>query len=244
MNNGSGLHVVLGASGGIGIVRELVSRRHRVRAVSRSAPEGVEGVRADVSAPEDARAAVSGASVVYHAAQPDYSKWPEEFPPMTDAVIEGAAAAGAKLVFADNLHMYGPQPMNEETPPKATGKKGRTRALMAARLSQAHRSGRVLVTIGRASVYYGPGGTGSRGRPSSARSSPARRFAGRPHSTCRTSSTTCPTWPAPSPGSAGGERALPVGGTRPGRGCRVPVWTTWILGSPGSSWRAPSWAPV
>ncbi len=27
---------------------------------------------------------------------------------MTEAMIEGAAAAGAKLVFADNLYMYGP----------------------------------------------------------------------------------------------------------------------------------------
>jgi nucleoside-diphosphate-sugar epimerase len=43
----------------------------------------------------------------------------------------------------------------------ATGKKGRTRILMAERLLEAHRSGRVRVTIGRSSDYYGPGGTAS-----------------------------------------------------------------------------------
>lgn len=162
------LHVVLGASGGTGsaVVEELLRRGHRVRAVSRSgkAPKEAEAMRADVSTPEGARAASAGAAVVYHAAQPAYTRWPEEFPPMTDAVIEGAAGAGAKLVFADNLYMYGPgapQPMTEETPQKAAGKKGRTRILMAEKLLDAHRSGRLRVAMGRASDYYGPRGTGT-----------------------------------------------------------------------------------
>ena len=162
------LHAVLGASGGTGsaLVEELIRRGRRVRAVSRSggAPEGAEGMKADVSTPDGAEAATAGAAVVYHAAQPDYTKWAKEFPSMTEAVIEGAAVAGAKLIFADNLYMYGPgapQPMNEETPQKAEGKKGRTRILMAARLLDAHRSGRVRVAIGRSSDYYGPRGTGT-----------------------------------------------------------------------------------
>ena len=162
------LHVVLGASGGTGsaLVEELLRRGHRVRAVSRGgdAPEGTEGMKADVSTPEGARAASAGAAVVYHAAQPAYTRWAEEFPPMTENVIEGAAGAGAKLVFADNLYMYGPgapQPMPEETAQKATGKKGRTRILMAGRLLEAHRSGRARVAIGRSSDYYGPRGTGT-----------------------------------------------------------------------------------
>jgi nucleoside-diphosphate-sugar epimerase len=162
-----GLHVVLGASGGTGsaIVRELGRRGHRVRAVSRGgqASEGAEGMKADVATLEGARAAVEGASVVYHAAQPPYTRWPEEFPPMTDAIAEAAAAAGAKLVFADNLYMYGPTdgPMTEKTPQRATGKKGRTRILMAERLLEAHRTGRARVAIGRSSDYYGPRGTAS-----------------------------------------------------------------------------------
>ena len=170
MKENNDLHVVLGASGGIGsaLVEELVERGHRVRAVSRSGDttgiEGVEGVNADVSTTEGVKVAVAGAAVVYHAAQPDYTKWPEEFPPMTDVVISGAENAGAKLVFADNLYMYGAgttRLMTEETPQEATSRKGRTRILMAGRLLEAHRSGRVRVTMGRASDYYGPRGTGS-----------------------------------------------------------------------------------
>lgn len=168
MNTKGDLHVVLGATGGIGsaLVEELAGRGHRVRAVSRSgrAPEGAEGFKADVSSSAGTMAASEGAAVVYHAAQPEYTKWNEEFPVMTEAIVEGAASAGAKLVFADNLYMYGPgskQPMTEEAPQRAQGKKGRVRILMAERLLEAHRAGWVRVTIGRASDYYGPGGTGT-----------------------------------------------------------------------------------
>jgi nucleoside-diphosphate-sugar epimerase len=126
-------------------------------------PAGVEQVAADVGTAEGARRACEGAAVVYHCAQPPYTRWPELFPPMTRAVIDGAAEAGAKLVFADNLYAYGPPdgPMNEETPQRAQGVKGRTRIEMADAVLRAHADGRLRTTIGRSSDYYGPRGTGS-----------------------------------------------------------------------------------
>jgi nucleoside-diphosphate-sugar epimerase len=162
-------HAVLGAAGGTGsaVVRELAARGLRVRAVTRSgaadAPEGVEQLAADVGTAEGAGRACEGAAVVYHCAQPPYTKWPELFPPMTQAILDGAAAAGAKLVFADNLYLYGPpdSPMTEETPQRAQGKKGRTRIEMADTVLGAHAEGRMRATIGRASDYYGPRGTAS-----------------------------------------------------------------------------------
>jgi nucleoside-diphosphate-sugar epimerase len=161
--------VVLGAAGGTGsaVVRELAVRGLRVRAVTRrgtgDVPEGVERLAADVGTVEGARQACEDAAVVYHCAQPDYRKWPELFPPMTRAVLDGAAAASAKLVFADNLYVYGPPdgPMTEETPQRAEGRKGRTRIEMADAVMRAHADGRVRSTIGRFSDYYGPRGTGS-----------------------------------------------------------------------------------
>jgi nucleoside-diphosphate-sugar epimerase len=167
--NVAGDHVVIGAGGGTGsaVVRELAGRDLRVRAVTRSgnadAPEGVEQVAVDVGSPEGARQACEGAAVVYHCAQPPYTKWAELFRPMTDAILAGAAAAGAKLVFADNLYVYGPPdgPMTEDTPQRAQGKKGRVRIDMATALLGAHADGRLRITIGRASDYYGPRGTTS-----------------------------------------------------------------------------------
>jgi nucleoside-diphosphate-sugar epimerase len=160
------LHVVLGASGATGgaVVRELARRGHRVRAVNRAgdadAPAGVERLAADVATDEGAKTACAGAAVVYHCAQPPYTRWPQEFPPLTDAIAAGAADAGAKLVLADNLYAYGPHqgPLTEDLPAAATGRKGRVRALMAERLLAAHRQGRLRVAIGRSSDYYGPGG--------------------------------------------------------------------------------------
>jgi nucleoside-diphosphate-sugar epimerase len=163
------MHVVVGASGGIGgaLVGELARRGHRVRAVNRAGDAavtaGVERLAADVATPDGAKAAAAGAAVVYHCAQPPYTDWPAAFPPLTEAIAEGAAAAGAKLVLADNLYLYGPHdgPLTEDLPAAATGPKGRTRARMAERLLDLHGQGRLRVAIGRASNYYGPGGLAS-----------------------------------------------------------------------------------
>jgi nucleoside-diphosphate-sugar epimerase len=169
------LHVVLGAGGGTGgaIVRELVGQGRRVRAVTRGGnaaasygtlpPASFEDVAADVTEREQLRRALEGADVVYHCAQPAYTRWPQEFPAMTRGITEATAAAGAKLVFADNLYMYGPvdRAMTEETPPAAQTKKGKVRAAMAAELLEAHHHGSLRVVIGRSSDYFGPGGVTS-----------------------------------------------------------------------------------
>lgn len=169
------LNVVLGASGGTGgaIVRELVGQGRRVRAVTRSGatsasagtlpPASYEDVAADITDASALARAVTGATVVYHAAQPVYTRWAQEFPAMTRGVLAAAADAGAKLVFADNLYMYPPVDgaMDEATPATARTKKGTVRAAMAAELLAAHREGRLRVAIGRSSDYYGAWGPGS-----------------------------------------------------------------------------------
>jgi nucleoside-diphosphate-sugar epimerase len=163
-----GLHVVIGAGGGIGgaVARELVGRDLPAVAVSRAGrtgPQGAQRRAADAASTPGAIEACRGATVVYHCAQPPYSRWAEDFPPLTEAVMLGAREAGAKLVMADNLYMYGPPdgPMTEQSPRNATGSKGRTRIAMEERLLEAHASGENRVAIGRASDYYGPGGRNS-----------------------------------------------------------------------------------
>lgn len=159
-----GLHVVLGAGGGSGsaVVRELTEQGAHVRAVTRAAatlPEGVHHVRADVSTAEGARHATEGAAVVYHCVNVPYQQWYDKLLPIAANVLDGAAAAGARLVMMDNLYMYGAGAgvMTETTPRAATGRKGRLRAELERRLLEAHEAGRVQVVIGRASDFYGPG---------------------------------------------------------------------------------------
>jgi len=161
--------VVLGASGGIGsaVVRELAARGTSVRAVTRAGgadvPAGVEQVAADLATPDGARAACERATVVYHCAQPPYGRWAQEFPSLNECILEGVEAAGAKLVFADNLYMFGPVrgPLDDDSPQGPTSAKGRVRKELADALLSEHRSGRARVAIGRVSDYFGPGGSGS-----------------------------------------------------------------------------------
>jgi nucleoside-diphosphate-sugar epimerase len=96
---------------------------------------------------------------VYHCVNLPYPMWATHLLPIADAIIAAAGDAGAKLVMMDNLYMYGrvDGPMTEETPPAARGRKGRLRIALEERLLQAHRTGRVHVTIGRASDFLGPG---------------------------------------------------------------------------------------
>ncbi|GAA3263415.1 NAD-dependent epimerase/dehydratase family protein [Nonomuraea helvata] len=154
----SDLHVVLGATGGIGaaVVAELTARGHEVRAVSR----GGAAFRADVTTTEGAVAACEGAAVVYQCAQPKYERWAKEFPGFIRTVLTGVETAGAKLVMADNLYVYGPvdAPMTEDLPHAATNPKGRARAEVDRLILDAHRTGRIRAALGRVSDYYGPGG--------------------------------------------------------------------------------------
>lgn len=169
MQSETELHVVFGAGGALGgaIVRTLAGRGKRVRGVTRhgasakppGVPPAVPLVAADASDPAAASRACGGAAVIYHCANAPYTEWPKLFPPITDGIIEAAASSGAKLVFADNLYMYGPvrDRIHEDLRHAATGKKGILRARMAAAVMDAHASARIRATIGRASDFFGPG---------------------------------------------------------------------------------------
>jgi len=165
MTNTNQLHVVFGASGGAGkaIVRELVARGLPVRAVNRSGdaavPEGVECVAADATDITSMKSAGKGASVIYHAVNVPYPQWQEILPPTMDNFITTAEVENARLVYVDNLYMYGRvnEPMSESTPVNPCSRKGQLRADLAATLLEAHEQGRVQAVIARGSDFYGPG---------------------------------------------------------------------------------------
>ena len=165
MNENGELHVVFGTGAvGMSVMDVLIQRGpRRVRMVNRSGrarvPHGVEVVGGDATDEVFAREASEGASVVYFALNPPYNKWPELFPRLQAGVLQGAAAAGAKLIAMENLYMYGPtggRPITEDLPYAANTRKGRVRARMSEELMEAHTSGRVRVAIGRASDFFGP----------------------------------------------------------------------------------------
>jgi nucleoside-diphosphate-sugar epimerase len=160
----SSLHVVFGTGPlGLAVARALARRGFRLRLVNRSgkaagAPSGAEIVAADAYRLEEARAACSGAGVIYQCAAPGYAEWPTFFPPLQRSILEAAAASDARLVVGENLYMYGEAsgPLAETLPYAPTTRKGRVRAAMTIELIQAHRAGRVKVAIGRGSDFFGP----------------------------------------------------------------------------------------
>jgi nucleoside-diphosphate-sugar epimerase len=159
----SALHVVVGKGPlGRAVVRALQARRARVRLVSRRGHDvtdgGAEAVAADATDRRQMQEACSGASVVYHCAQPPYARWPKLAPPLMEGVLHGAEAAGARLVYGDNLYMYGRVDgrLHEGLPNRPVGSNGRVRAALAEMVLDAHAGGRVPAAIARASDFYGP----------------------------------------------------------------------------------------
>ncbi|UNS95278.1 NAD(P)H-binding protein [Streptomyces tubbatahanensis] len=162
---GNDLHVVLGAGpAGTTLAAELASRGHRVHLVDRSGAgpdlEGVTRVRGDVGTVEGARAALKGAAVVYHCVNVAYHLQVDMMPGIQDAVLGAVEAEGARLVVLDTLYPYGEthgEVMTEDTPWRATAKKGRMRAELDEKYLAAHQQGRVAVVLGRSADFVGPG---------------------------------------------------------------------------------------
>ncbi len=164
MSTANEMHVVVGTGPlGIAVMKELLTRGIRTKMVNLSSslevPSNVELIHANVGDAEQAEKAFQGAAVVYHCAKPPYTQWPEEFPQLTKGIMNGAIKSGAKLVYADNLYMYGPssESYHEKLPNLAADRKGLTRAKMADEIMEAHRSGELRAVIGRGPDFYGPG---------------------------------------------------------------------------------------
>ncbi len=160
-------HVVLG-TGAIGraIVEELIKRGESVRMVNRSgkmeeAPAGVEVIASDLYDPAKVKEVTRGAKVVYQSSQPEYTQWTEKFPLLQKSIIDGLTNSNAKLVLVENLYMYGETngtPITEDMPHNAHTRKGKVRSEISAAAFEAHRAGKLRITSGRGSDFFGPWG--------------------------------------------------------------------------------------
>ena len=164
MERQEGLHVILGAGGAIGtpLAAELLARGAKLRTVSRSGrgPAGAEALRADLMQQHEVVGAVAEGSTVYLLVGLTYDRrvWRAQWPVIMDNVLAACAARGARLVFFDNVYMYGrvEGPMSERTPVRPSSEKGKVRAQIAATLLEAAAGGRVKALIARAADFYGP----------------------------------------------------------------------------------------
>lgn len=161
------LHTILGANGTIAaqLLPVLLANKENVRLVSRN-PKPVPGAetrKADVLNYEQLKDALQGSSVVYLVIgiQYDHKVWQRDWPIIMRNVIDSCKANNAKLIFFDDVYMYGKVNgvITEDTPYNPCSKKGEVRAAVARMLQQEMEAGTIEAAITRAVDFYGPGVT-------------------------------------------------------------------------------------
>lgn len=164
------MQTILGAGGAIGIplAKELPKYTDKIRLSGRhpiKVNSSDELFQADLRDLKQTMEAVKGSDVVYLTAGLKYDTqvWQKEWPEVMNNVITACSEHNSKLVFLDNVYMYGRVEgwMTEETPFNPVSKKGEVRAKTASRLIDAYKKKEVTAAILRAADFYGPDNRGS-----------------------------------------------------------------------------------
>ena len=145
------LHTILGANGTVSseLVPVLIANGEQVRLVSRN-PKAVPGTTSLAADLEDEAAvmkAVEGSEFVYLLAglKYDHKVWEISWPLIMHNVINACESCHAKLIFFDNVYMYGitSSAMTEETAFNPCSKKGTIRAAIANDLLNEMKQGKI-----------------------------------------------------------------------------------------------------
>jgi nucleoside-diphosphate-sugar epimerase len=160
------LHTILGAGGAVGnqLFPFLQEKNQRVRLVSRNAQPiaNVEAIATDITNYDQTLDAVKGSDIVYLLAGLAYDirVWKKSWPRIMTNVIDACKASHCKLIFFDNVYMYGKVDgvMTEETPFNPISKKGEIRATIATQLLNEMKAGNIQALIARSADFYGPVG--------------------------------------------------------------------------------------
>ena len=159
------MFTILGAGGAIAneLVKALSGKGKKLRLVSRTpkiVPGDFEFLSADLTDAQQTMNAVSGSEVVFLLAglKYDVKVWREVWPKIMRNAIEACKRANARLIFFDNVYMYGKVngPMTEETPFNPSSRKGEVRAEIATMLLNEIKQGNLTATIARSADFYGP----------------------------------------------------------------------------------------
>lgn len=147
------------------VTRLLLARGYRVRVIQRSPPdelpEGASFSKADAMDPEQLAGGIKGATTIVFALGLPYSGkvWADGWPRAMGAILAACERVGARIVYADNLYLYGPQaqPLRETFPPVEYGLKPTARSAATNLWLEAFAEGRVKTAAVRAPDFFGPG---------------------------------------------------------------------------------------
>lgn len=159
------MYTILGAGGSVSndLVKLLSARNLSFRTVSRhgsAAPGASESRAADLTRHEQTLEAIAGSDIVFLLVglKYDHKVWTEQWPRIIDNTVDACKRSRAKLIFFDNVYMYGKVngPMTEESPYNPSSKKGEVRAQIASSLIRDWKTGELTAMIARAADFYGP----------------------------------------------------------------------------------------
>jgi len=165
MKKDSFMQTILGSSGVIGneLAKSLTQYTNKIRLVSRN-PKKVnptdELFTANLLKAEEVLKAVEGSEVVFLTVGIQYktSMWQQQWPLIMKNVIEACKQNNSKLVFFDNVYVYGRVNgwMKEDTPIKPVSRKGEVRKQVTEMLMNEVKNGNLKAIIARAADFYGP----------------------------------------------------------------------------------------
>ena len=156
-------YLVVGA-GAIGtlVAEQLSAQGHHVVIATRSGSgpnqSSTERVAMDASRADDMARLASGCDAIFNCVNPQYHRWPTDWPPIANSLLAAAESSRAVLVTLSNLYAYGKvtSPMTPDTPLAADYEKAQVRAQMWRDALAAHQAGRIRATEVRASDFIGP----------------------------------------------------------------------------------------
>lgn len=157
-------HTILGAGGSVAyaLTYQLLAAKEKVRLVSRSnfSIPGTESYRADVTSYQETLNSIKNSDVVYLCVGLPYDSgiWSKEWPRIMQNCIDACKSVNAKLIFFDNVYMYGKVigRMTENTPYNPISRKGEIRAKVATLLENEMQQKNINAIIARSADFYGP----------------------------------------------------------------------------------------
>ncbi|MGD8780783.1 MAG: NAD-dependent epimerase/dehydratase family protein [Ignavibacteria bacterium] len=159
------MFTILGAGGVIAneTVAKLHEKKINLKLVSRN-PKKIkdcdEVFPADLTNADQVYEAVKDSEIVFLTAGLEYKAkvWEEAWPKIMENTINACKRYGAKLIFFDNVYMYGNVNgwMTEDTEIKPVSKKGEVRAEIAVKLIEEIDKQNIDAIIARSADFYGP----------------------------------------------------------------------------------------